>query len=119
MMTPRLWSLAIWCADQELEGRKDGTRPGGVKAWNGELLRALQFQLSVSQSGHETGCSRAQSETDKWISTRETALLLGLSKRQVNRLADDLEAEWLDGRRMFRESLVLEYAKGRRDGQIA
>lgn len=118
-MTPRLWRLAIWCAEQELRGRKDGTRPGGVQAWNAELLRALQFQLDASQSGHEIGCAPAQSGQDKWISARQAAVLVGLSKRQVNRLADDLEAEWWDGRRRFRKSRVLEYAEKRRSGRIA
>jgi hypothetical protein len=117
-MTPRLFRLAIWCAEQELRGRRDGSRPGGVQPWNAELLRALQFQLDVSQAGRECDCGEPELVSDKWLSARETAVVLGLSKRQVNRLAGDLDAEWWDGRRRFRESTVLDYGR-RRGGRIA
>lgn len=118
-MDARLWRLAIWCAEQELECRKAGTRPGGVKRWNGELVRALQLQLAVSRSGHEFGCGSARSEADKLISAREAAALLGMSKRQVCRLVTDLEGISVDGHLIFRESVVAEYAKGREGGRIA
>ncbi len=78
-------------------------------------VREVDLTWEMARAGHQSGCGSEQS--DPWISTRQAAHILELSQRQTRRLATDLEAEMFNGRLMFRESKVRDYAKGRRDGR--
>lgn len=112
-VSPRALKFAIWCCEQELQGRIAGTRPGGVQPWLAEHLRALNLEYAVSherqaQSDHESPCDH----DDEWISSRQAANILRWSPRTVQRRATDLEGWWLSPRKVvFRESLVREYAE--------
>jgi hypothetical protein len=80
-----------------------------------DYMRELDLTWEMAHAGHEFDCHSEQS--DPWISTRAAAQILEASTRQTRRLAPDLEAEMFNGRLMFRESKVREYAEGRRDGR--
>lgn len=78
-------------------------------------LRRLfdRAETAMSDSGHESGCEAQQSEPDVPITAREAADILGLSKRQCQRLAADLDGQLVDGRWQFSRAAVVEYAKER------
>jgi len=78
-------------------------------------VRELDLTWEMARAGHESDSGSEQS--DPWISTRAAAQILEASTRQTRRLAPDLEAEMFNGRLMFRESKVRDYAEGRRDGR--
>jgi hypothetical protein len=113
----RMIRLALWCAGQEHEARRAG-KPPGVQPWNAELVRALELELGVASSGHPPERNHALSESC-WISCREAARLLGISRRQAHRLTGDLDGVLVDGRWLFRQAVVEEYAKRRRGEQVA
>ncbi|BCO47757.1 hypothetical protein [Mycobacterium intracellulare] len=77
-------------------------------------LRALfnRAETAMSRSRHESSCEAEQSK-DVQITAREAAAILGLSKRQCQRLAADLDGQLVDGRWQFGRSTVVEYAKER------
>lgn len=81
-------------------------------------LRRLfgRADAAMSDSGHESGCEAGQSEPDVPITAREAADILGLSKRQCQRLAADLDGQLVDGRWQFSRAAVVEYQEGRADG---
>jgi hypothetical protein len=109
----RTLGFAIWCCEQELQGRIDGKRPGEVRPFIAEHLRALQLEFAVAHE-RQAQVDRGSPCTNegKWISTREAAAILGLSPRTVQRRAADFEGWWLSPRKVvFRESVVREYAE--------
>ena len=110
-LTPRLLGLALWCADRELQGRRDGSRPGGVREWNAELVRALQFQLTLSQSRQSGSTGVQPSKDDHWIGTRDAAAILGWPTRTVQRRAGDLEGRKTSAGWIFPACIVYEHAQ--------
>ncbi|CPR11950.1 hypothetical protein BN971_03243 [Mycobacterium bohemicum DSM 44277] len=52
---------------------------------------------------------------DELITAKEAAEVLGLSKRQCQRIAADLGGRIVGGRWLFGRAAVSEYAEGRRD----
>jgi hypothetical protein len=111
MLNDRELKLLLYCAAEEKRARENGKCP--VQKWNGELIRRVELELAVSRSGHESDCDAE--ESDAWLSAREAATQLGLSKRQTTRLAADLDGRIIDGRWIFSADAVTEYAKGRND----
>jgi hypothetical protein len=79
-----------------------------------DYMRELDLTWEMAHAGHELDSGREQS--DPWISTQVAAQILELSKRQTRRLKPELEGQLFNGRLMFRESKVREYA-GKRDGR--
>ncbi|MBZ4558587.1 helix-turn-helix domain-containing protein [Mycobacterium avium subsp. hominissuis] len=81
-------------------------------------LRRLfdRADAAMSESGHESACEAEQSEPDVPITAREAADILGLSKRQCQRLAADLDGQLVGGRWQFSRAAVVEYQKGRAHG---
>jgi hypothetical protein len=85
--------------------------------WMTELAGRYPLTSEMSASGHELERASAQSEEPILLGPREAADLLGLSTRQVRRLANDLDGEWIGTGRVYRLEKVLEYAEGRHDGR--
>jgi hypothetical protein len=104
----------LYCCAEELRARAAG-KPPGVRPWLTALVRRLELEVAVSRSGHEFDCGEPQLET--WMSAREAAIELGLSKRQTQRLSDDLDGQFVGGRWVLPRSAVMAYAEGRRDGR--
>lgn len=111
-LTPRLLQLALHCAQRELDSRAHGAGPR-VQPWNAELVRALELELAtMSRSGHRFDDKAAPSES--WLTAQQVASRLGLSKRQVTRLAGALDGEIIGGRWLFPTAAVndIEQARG-------
>lgn len=106
----------LYCAATELRARAQG-KPPGPQPWLAKLVHRLELEVAVSESRHVSDGETAQSNTEVRISAREAATMLGISKRQVQRLAADLDGEIIDGRWLFRRPTVNEYAEGRADGR--
>jgi hypothetical protein len=101
----------LWCAQEELNARRNGKTPG-VQPWNAELVRALDLELRVSSTRHEWDCTASESDHDDWIGTAEAARILQWNVRRIQRRADDLDGRKIGRQLMFRESAVREYAEG-------
>lgn len=110
----------LYCAAEELRARQRG-KPPGPQPWLRNLVRRLELEVAVSgsRSRHQTDCGEPQSDADERISARQAATMLGLSKRQVQRLAADLDGEIIDGRWLFSRTAAEDYAKGRVNGGSA
>lgn len=115
--TPDELRHLLYCASEELRARNAGKSPGPAP-WLRNLVRRLQLEVAVSESGHPIDDADPESEQqDERITARQAAAILGLSKRQTQRLANDLEGELIDGRWEFRLSAVTEYAEGLTDAR--
>jgi hypothetical protein len=106
----------LYCCASEMRARRSG-KPPGPQPWLSNLIRRLELELAVSDSGHDFGWGATDLNHDSPISAREAGVILGLSKRQVQRLAADLEGQLIDGRWIFPESIVKEYAEGLTDAR--
>ena len=76
----------------------------------------LDTKVRASDLGHESGCTVGELDNDKLITARQAAAILDLSKRQVQRLAADLDGRIVDGRWVFNLKAVMEYAEGKQHG---
>jgi hypothetical protein len=103
-------NTAYHCVAAVIRGFNTAPPPWAVR----QLYERLNAELRrPSQSGPECCCGGEQSEAEKLISSRQAAELLGYSKRHVNRIAESLGGQVVDGSRVFRLSQVLDYAEGR------
>lgn len=103
---------AYYCAAALVRARQRTGEP--IPQWLRQHYDRLDAQVRVSRPGHESGSDTGQSEPDELISAREAAMIIGCSKRQVQRLASDLDgARIVDGRWLFRRDAVQDYAEGR------
>jgi hypothetical protein len=87
-----------------------------IPDWMRRIERRFEREVSMSRLGHGFEAEGAQSVPDVWIGSREAGEILGLSKRQTNRIAENLGGDLVDGRRRFRKSVVEAYAEERRHG---
>ena len=119
-LTPRLWRLCLWCAQEELNARRNGKTPG-VQAWNAELVRALEMEVAVSSTRQQDcdGQPNCHCEHDDWIGSVAAAQILGWNIRDVQRKSADLDGRKFAGKWRFRESAVLQYAEGLTNGRLA
>lgn len=104
----------LYCCAELLRQRTAGQYPG-PQPWLTRLVRRLELELAVSESGHESGCGGEPLEAEHWISAREAANILGLSKRQTQRLATDLDGRLIDARWVFPLTAVNDYAEAKHD----
>lgn len=102
----------LYCCAELLRQRTAGKYPG-PQPWLTRLVRRLELELAVSESGHESGCSEEELNAEHLISAREAANILGLSKRQTQRLATDLDGRLIGARWVFPLQCVTEYAEAK------
>ncbi|GJO37411.1 hypothetical protein NJB1604_02150 [Mycobacterium marinum] len=109
---------ALYCVNELVDRRR---RAGiTVPHWMthlGNRLDIASLTSEMSPTGHEFGSDSAPLESDLLVGSREAAGILGLSTRQVRRLAPDLNGEIIGGRIVFRRSTVTEYAQEKRNGR--
>jgi hypothetical protein len=67
----------------------------------------------LSRSRHEFDCGGEQSEPADWITAKGAALMLGCSKRTVQRNAADFDGRLIGGRLLFELATVAEYAESK------
>lgn len=90
--------------------------PGCCPRWLDDLFGRFdaEHKRLMSVGGHESAeFACASASLGQWLSSRETADLLGLTARQVRRLTADLQAVQVDGRWLFDRRKVLAYREGR------
>jgi hypothetical protein len=99
-----------YCAAEVLRMRRLGCIP--IPQWLQELNNRLELEVKVraSRSRQELDCPGAELESDKRIGAAEAAMILGWTKRTVQRRASD-DGEIVGGRWIFRQSTVIEYAE--------
>lgn len=106
---------ALYCVNELVDRRRRAGIP--VPQRMVELARRLDFAALMSASGHELDSDATESEGPVRIGPREAAELLGLSTRQLRRLAADLDGEMIGGRRIYNLRTVSEYAEEKRRGR--
>ncbi|WP_142281008.1 hypothetical protein [Mycobacterium palustre] len=112
----RFLQTAYYCAAEVIRLRQLGGRPIPDELRR-HYAQAHAAITRMSDSGHENGAAAAQSaqqdEPDELITARQAATILRITKRQAQRLGPDLEGQIVDGRWLFRRSIVENYAHAR------
>lgn len=106
---------ALYCCNELIDRRARAGIP--VPSWMARLAGHLNLAALVSDVGHETISDPTALETQDLIGSVRAAELLGISPRQLQRIATDLDGQKVCGRWAFQESIVREYAKGRDNGR--
>lgn len=106
--------LALYCVNEVVDRRSRAGVPVTPKIRHlSRKLDLASLTSEVSASGHEKSGGSERLVSDRLIGSREAANILGLSTRQVRRLASDLDGRKYGGRNLFRLSTVTEYAQER------
>jgi hypothetical protein len=110
---------AYFCAAEVVRISRLGGRPisAGVRSFYDRL--GVEIRVRLSRSRQEFDCVPEQLSVDRRIGAAEAAMILGWSKRQVQRRCADLDGEKVGGRYLFRESIVTEYAEEKHDARSA
>jgi hypothetical protein len=103
---------AAYCAAELIRDRQRRGQP--VPNWLRQHLARCEAAVAVSRSGHEFDGVPSQLDPDNLIDAREVARMLGISKRQAQRLAHDIDGLIISGRWVFRKATVMEYAEARK-----
>jgi hypothetical protein len=104
----------LYCVNELVARRYRAGEP--VPRWMIDLGRQFDMaSLSMSPRGHESERAAAELDPERLIGTTEAATILGVSPRQVRRIANDLDVETIGRRgKAFRHSTVAQYAEERR-----
>jgi hypothetical protein len=103
---------AAYCAAALIRDRQMRGQP--VPDWLRRHLARCEAALAMSRSGHEFDGVSSQFDPDDLIDAREAARMLGISKRQAQRLGHDLDGLIVGGRWVFKKATVVEYAEAKR-----
>lgn len=104
------YGLAHYVRQQRIQRRPV---PASVERLYRRIDAAIRTPMS--DSGHQITAVPTQS--DVWITAREAADILGVSKRQAQRLHADLDGQLIGGRWLFKRETVREYAHERTSGR--
>jgi hypothetical protein len=102
---------AAYCAAALIRDRQLRGQP--VPDWLRRHLARCEAAIAMPRSGHEFDCASSQLNPDDLIDAREAARMLGISKRQAQRLGHDLNGLIIGGRWVYRKATVLEYAEAK------
>jgi hypothetical protein len=104
--------VALRCVSELLDTRRLLGAP--IPAWLVEHHRrvAAAYRGIMSTVGQGTVTDTAQSGHE-FISARQAADIIGLSRRQIQRIGADLDGRIVDGRWLYPLNTVREYAEGR------
>jgi hypothetical protein len=103
---------AAYCAAELIRDRQRRGQP--VPEWLRRHLARCEAAVAVSRSGHEINGDTSQLDRDDLIDAQEAARMIGISKRQAQRLAHDICGLLIGGRWVFNKATVAEYAEARR-----
>ncbi|BAD55088.1 helix-turn-helix domain-containing protein [Nocardia farcinica] len=103
---------ARYCASELVRRFNDSGRP--VPDWLRRLDSRLDLEIQtlMSDDGQQSSTDEPDSEL---VGTAEAAKILGLSARQVRRLAADLDGQRMGRELIFRRAAVTEYAAARKE----
>lgn len=106
---------AYHTAAEVIRGRQRTGEP--IPQWLRAHFERLDTEIrGMSRPRHKIpGIGWCQPQLDEWIGVRETAEILKLSKRQVQRIASDLGGQLISGRWIFNRDTVTEHRR-RLDG---
>lgn len=106
---------AYYCAAEVVRARTLSGQP--IPSWLRRHYTDLDSTIrTLSESGHESDGAAEQLASEELITAREAAAMLGRSKRQVQRLAADLDGRLVGGRWLFNPAVVRDYAEKLRHG---
>ena len=119
-LEPRLLKNALWCVGQEFDARKRDKRVSRT-GWEAELIRALELEIRTTEDGSATAATGADSKaTEKLIGSRQAANILRCTPRYIRDIAEqELGGVWCEGRWVFDEQVVRNYAERRRVDRAA
>lgn len=105
---------AYYCASALIRSRKRTGEP--IPSWLRQHHARLDAEIRrMSRAGHESLSDTEELHPmDDLITAREAGEILGVSKRQTQRLAADLDGQIVGGRWLFSRSAVAEYMEGKR-----
>jgi Helix-turn-helix domain len=109
---------AYYCVAEVVRRRQLSGQP--IPHWLRRHFDRLDAEVRLSRSGQDSDSTVGQlvpsgPTSPSLISAYEAAQILGISKRQVQRLAADLDGEIVAGRWLFKRETVQTYAKGQRE----
>lgn len=111
-LAPKWIQLAIFAADEERKARQAGKFPGHER-WNDELIEELSQELAkVSRSRQPARSGQSAWSHDELLSSRQVAEMIGRGQRWVQRHAVELGGIYVDGRPVFRASIIREHLEG-------
>lgn len=104
---------AYYCAAEVVRRRQLVGQP--IPEWLHRHFDQLDAEVRLSRSGQEFDIAVGQlahsgPTSPSLISAHEAAQILGISKRQVQRLAADLDGQLIGGRWLFERETVETYA---------
>jgi hypothetical protein len=106
---------SLYCANALIAARRHCGQP--IPEWLRQHHAQLTTEWRMSESGHESHCGERQlEEHDELITTSEAAEILGMSRRQAQRLSADLGGRIVGATWVFSKSSVIEYAEERSAG---
>ena len=95
-------------------------KPIPVEGWMNYLLMRLDQEVrAMSSQRHEKSAAAEELDPEEWIGTTDAAEILGLTVRQTQRLARDLDGKRVGRIWLFRRSIVEDYAEEKRRGNTA
>jgi helix-turn-helix protein len=83
-----------------------------IRRWLPAHLEKLAAELAMSHLGHQSDSDPAELHPDEPITAAQAAAILGLSRRQVQRIARTLDGRIVCGRWLFNKQTVIDYAEG-------
>jgi hypothetical protein len=107
-----------YCVAEVIRNRRLRGQP--IPRWLVEHYRRLEAQIhaAMAQPGHEIGENSDRTtplgQQHDWITAVEAAAILKLSKRQVTRIAPDLDGRKAGQGWLFPRESVIRYANERR-----
>ncbi|BBX93113.1 hypothetical protein MBOE_47620 [Mycolicibacterium boenickei] len=96
-------------------------KPIPVEGWVGHLYERLDQEVrAMSSRRHEKqGTTGELDPEEEWIGTTIASKILGLTVRQTQRLFRDLDGITVGKTKIFRRSIVEDYAEEKRRGNTA
>ena len=104
--------MLVWVNELIRRRRAVGAQVDAEMLSMAQRMDLQVLSRGMSGVGHESG-GHGSALADDLIGTREAARILGLSDRQVRRLAADLDGEKVVGRTLFRRSSVIDYQQAK------
>jgi Helix-turn-helix domain len=110
---PEHFRAAVYCASAVIRDRQLRGQP--VHDWLRRHLARCEAAVAMSRSGQEfEGAPSQLDDLEDLIDVRKVASMLGISKRQAQRLGRDLDGVRIGGRWVFRKATVREYMEAKR-----
>lgn len=102
--------VALRCVAELLDARR--LRGAPIPRWLTEHHQRIGTAYRMATLGHHREPDESQSDHE-FVSARQAANIIGLSRRQVQRISADLDGRIIDGRWLYPLDTVRAYAEGK------